>query len=609
MIRITPLPTEAPVSALTHGQLLPQVVSLYELKLSAEPISWQKVDGWLETWLEEPVTEPQNWIGQPLVDEDTAVVARLMWRIALGVGKLLRVCGIPVLSKPSLFSIVPCSAHSNQWQVQVAMTVQSDIPTNLFEKMFSVLGAWLGRVADAEDTEEVLALFYQDLERDLLPYLLNHSQLTSSAITLLESAHKMHRPWLYHGYGIAQLGWGDKSLKFLNSLIETDSVLGIDTVAHKQATALWLREANLPTAQHLLVNTPELAVKAAQRLGYPLVIKPVNAERGEGVSVDLECEQDVIEAFRLAQRFSKQVLVEEQVAGVCHRLLIVRGQLIYVVKRLPVAVLGDGEHTIDELINQTMQVWKKRSPWRRPPPLPHGEQAESYLNRRGLRLCDVPPAGEWVELHRIESTALGGRDENMISKIHRDNVSLAIKAAELFDLDVAGVDLITADISLPWYESGAIINEVNASPSLGAGQCSLDTMPDVVNALLCDQGRISIDVYVGGLAAFKAAEQRQKALIQSGVAAFLTSHHHTKDNTLATWVMAEFGLYARCQALLMHRAVEAIVLVIQNEDWLQTGLPIDQIDRVEHIDSDGLEAAHQLCDFLQQFVVPANEGD
>jgi chemotaxis signal transduction protein len=73
--------------------------------------------------------------------------------------------------------------------------------------------------------------------------------------------------------------------------------------------------------------------------------------------------------------------------------------------------------------------------------------------------------------------------------------------------------------------------------------------------------------------------------------------------------MAEFGLYTRCQALLMHRAVEAIVLVIQNEDWLQTGLPIDQIYRVEHMDSDGLEAADQLCDFLQQFVVPANEGD
>src|SRR5690606_24429942 len=106
------------------------------------------------------------------------------------------------------------------------------------------------------------------------------------------------------------------------------------------------------------------------------------------------------------------------------------------------------------------------------------------LARAGLTLDSVPAAGAWAWLRRIESTEWGGVDEDFSTTLHPDNAAIAIRAAELFGLDIAGVDIISTDITRPWHENGAIINEVNSSPLLGASLSSLNSMPAVLARLV-----------------------------------------------------------------------------------------------------------------------------
>lgn len=571
------------------GQII--TLSLPELPLD---VPWARIDTWLDAWLDDPLDEhqlDQKWLR---FSDSYSNPARLAWRIAVVAATLLRVCGIPFLDPGRVLSVSAATTNTpvahkklikNTWQCELAIPNVEGLSSQTLMLTYETCTAWLLHLATSVQSEDVLSRFYQQLETQTLPHLLASSQISSSAMVLLRAAHQQAVPWSYEGQGIYQLGWGEKSSRFLNTGIESDSAIGIEAAGHKYIAAQWLRQAGLPASEHHLISNEEHAVQAAHQLGWPVVIKPADCERGEGVSVDVDSDAKVREAFKNARTLSTQVLVERQALGHCHRVLVVRGELMYVVKRLPVAVQGDGYHTVAELMATTMDGWRKLAPWRRPPPLLRDELAQTCLRHAGLALDAIPQKGVWAPLRRIESTADGGRDEDMIAVIHPDNKALAIRAAALFDMDIAGIDIISTDISVPWHVNGAIINEINASPAMGAGVSSKAAMPAVIDCLMGGNGRIRIEAFLGGNAAFERAEQRHQKLVAQGVACYLTSHQLTQDEAGNTQPMACAGLFLRCRALLLDKSVGAIMLVIQNDELVQTGLPVDAFDVVEQVDN------------------------
>ncbi|MFT5720429.1 MAG: cyanophycin synthetase [Motiliproteus sp.] len=572
----------------TQGMRQPaQIISL-SLPEWPSAVPWARVDAWLNAWLDDPLDEPlhiKTWQKSGTQDSNAA---RLAWRIAVAAAKLLRVCGIPFLDPGRVLNIVAVTdkkSVNNAWRCELAIPRVEGVSTDIIRLTYETCAAWLLQVATAASPEDLLSRFYQQLETQTLPPLLAASKLSSSAMVLLRAAHQQQIPWSYEGQGICQLGWGKKSLRFLNTSIASDSTLGIEAAGDKHIAARWLRQAGLPASEHHLISNAEQAIQAAHRLGWPVVIKPADCERGQGVSVDLDTETKVLEAFKQARGLSARVLVERQAPGDCHRVLVVRAEVIYVVKRLAVAVQGDGRHTVAELIATNMADWRKRAPWHRPPPLLGDELAQQCLDRVGLALDAVPTKGIWAPLRRIESTADGGRDEDRMAAIHPDNKALAIRAAALFALDIAGIDIISSDISVPWHINGAIINEINASPAMGAGLSSTAAMPAVMTCLMSAQGRIPIEAFVGGDAALERAQQRQQTLVSEGLACYLTSHQRTQDNAGNPQPMIGEDLFSRCRALLMDRSVDAVLLVIHNDALLHTGLPVDRIDAFEHLDN------------------------
>ena len=407
----------------------------------------------------------------------------------------------------------------------------------------------------------------------------------ASSLHVLRAAFDLGVPFVHLGAGSYQLGWGAKARRINRSSTDRDSVMGMQLAHRKDLTARLLRAAGLPGAVHEVVNTLECARAAAQRIGWPVVVKPVDAERGEGVQVDVRAE-GLHAAFVQALKHSpaRLVLVEQQVLGVCHRIFVAHGQMLYAVKRLPLGVYGDGASSVSQLVAAAWVHDRFVQPWKRSPVPTLDDLALLSLAQQGLQVGSVPQTGQFVALRRIESTGFGGVDEDVSATIHPENLRAALAAAGLCGLDAAGVDLISSDITAPWHTNGAVINEVNFAPLLGEGVISRKHVQTFVTRLLNGDGCIPVEVYVGNEAAVAAARQRVLMLHQTGLATALTSHDWTEAPDGQAWHLTVQGLHARIRALVLSLNVDALVVVVQTDELLDRDLPLEGVDAVHLVD-------------------------
>ena len=198
------------------------------------------------------------------------------------------------------------------------------------------------------------------------------------------------------------------------------------------------------------------------------------------------------------------------------------------------------------------------------------------LQQQGMGWASVPAAGRRVHLRDIESTQWGGWDEEVTHQLHPDNLAMALQATQLLGLSVAGVDVISSDITQPWHQNGAIINEVNHAPLLGGGEISRRHIPEFLRGLVQSDGRIPIEVFVGGASAWQSALDRMAELASTQQGIYLTSHESTCRSDGRESVPVHLtcqGLAARVQALLMHRKVAVLLVVAQTQEQLHQALP------------------------------------
>ncbi|UYO94427.1 hypothetical protein [Pollutimonas sp. M17] len=560
-----------------HGLSQPDQALTIRLAHCPAGADWTPVDHWLSAKLGLPI-QPRSGSGGSTDD-----AAETIWRILQLAAELQRAARLPVFEPGRVLSRMPDESMPGAWLFTVAVPQLDHMPAPSLHAVYNAATALiLGLAGDPASFAEPERL-YAEVESQVLQPLRQALPLGKSSIHLLRTAHELDMPWRHLGNGLFQLGWGRHSHRVRHSKSESDSSLGVDAAQHKYVAAEWLRQFGLPAPTHTLLAEEGQAMQAAAAIGWPVVVKPADRDRGEGVTVGVESEESLRAAFQHASRFSKQVLVERMVPGTCHRLLVVRGRVLYAVRRHPIGVEGDGRSTIAERIQVANARRMALPAWNRPPPYPADDLARQELDRAGLTLDSILAPGAWAPLRRIESTDWGGVDEDFSTTLHPDNAAIAIQAAELFGLDIAGVDIISPDITHPWHENGAVINEVNSSPLLGASQSSLDSLPALMARLVPGDGRIPIEAVAGGDDALRVARARQRYWADRGLACYVASHALTEDPSGHAVPMAAQGLFARCTALLMNKHVDAIVMAVQTDELLETGLPVDRLNRVERV--------------------------
>lgn len=541
-------------------------------------INFVQLDDWLENALAITV-EPET--GQP-GSSATIAISRFIWRCLLLNRALLQLGNIPAFDTGYIRKVTKKNAGSSRWNAEVFTVNIQHIPPKAFSTALEFSVKLLKWCIDSPRTPQNTQRLYNTIEKKFKPPLQKMVIAGKSTIPVLRVAHQLDIPFMHLEAGVYQLGWGGNSRRMDRSTTDADSAMGSKLSQNKVWSANLIRMAGLPAPEHGVVNQLEDAIHIAEKLGWPVVVKPTDLDRGEGISIGIGNKEQLAEAFETASKLSKskQIIIEREVAGVCHRLFIFSGKLLYAVKRLPKSIRGNGTHTVAELIAEANRIEENTPPWLKSEHFPDDELAVQAMTAAGFSLSSIPRDGVWVPLRAIESTASGGHDEEYTERLHPDNLDIALRAASLFGLEVVGVDIISPDIEVPWYENGAIINEVNFAPLFGGAEISRSHIPAFFHRLLANDGRIPIEVIVGDQAALAVAQQRQRELVSNGSRCFLTSHEFTCNPAGQAIHFPFSGLSRRCQALLLDRRVEAIILLLQTDELLYTTMPVDRINKL-----------------------------
>jgi len=307
-----------------------------------------------------------------------------------------------------------------------------------------------------------------DFARELVALIdfAQRRQLGPSTGALVRAAEARDIPWMrLNDYSLVQFGQGKYQKRIQATVTSETRHIAVEIASDKEETNRILGELGLPVPKQRVVRTVEGAVVAASRLGYPVVVKPLDANHGRGVSLDLKTEAEVTAAFAKAREHARSVIVETFLAGFDHRMLVIGGELVAVAKRVPGHVVGDGEHDIAQLVEIVNQdprrgIGHEKVLTR----LELDAQAERLMADRGVTRATVLPAGEVFFLRGTGNLSTGGTAIDLTDVVHPDNREMAIRAASAIGLDVCGVDFITPDIRESHREVGGAICEVNAAP-------------------------------------------------------------------------------------------------------------------------------------------------
>lgn len=467
-----------------------------------------------------------------------------------------------------------------QYEVSTKGTAKLRLPTTLrarnatiaFLRWIALLG---NRIVEQQPVEPVVEKLHS-----ILQALRKAAPSASNCFELMSAAYRLNIPSV-DLLAVTQLyGQGRRSIWMDSTFTPFSSVSAANIARNKALANALLRDAGLPVPEQRLVKTLAQAKQAASKIGYPVVVKPLSLDGGVGVTPDVRKPEGVERAFSLATKYSKEVLLENHVYGKDYRLTIFRGRVLVAVERVPGGVLGDGEQSIEKLIAAANSDPRRGAARHLPlQPLTVNDEMRLVLAKQGLNLASVPEADRFVRLRHTANVNSGGMPVDATHEIHPDNAALAIRAAQVLRLDLAGVDLLIPEISVSWRHSKAAICEVNAQPSIGT-IVSSHLYPVLISELVPGSGRIPVIAGVG-VGSDEWRQQFAEYLAAKGLTLGFTSRVQTEIGghpVALDFADDQLSLLCRSQALLRDTQVDVVYIEINKQQEIAEGLACDRLD-------------------------------
>ncbi|QFG53514.1 cyanophycin synthetase [Chryseobacterium sp.] len=299
-----------------------------------------------------------------------------------------------------------------------------------------------------------------------LARLRNTDGLGPSTLSIIREAEKRGIPWRrMDGCSKIMLGYGKNQQNIRATITGKTSCIGVELADNKQETKNVLQQAGIPVPEGYVCSEEGELLNALSELQFPLVIKPLIANHGRGVSVNITNEVNALQAFRNALKICSRVIVERYIRGHDHRLLLVNGKLIAAAHRIPAHIVGDGKSTVHQLLTKLNGN----------PERGEGHEAvltkisvncdtENLLKQQGYGFDAVVPGGQTVFLKSTANLSTGGIAADVTDEVHAENRFLAERVAALMDLDICGIDVIAPSLAVPLSKNGGAVIEVNAAP-------------------------------------------------------------------------------------------------------------------------------------------------
>ncbi len=531
-----------------------------------EHVDWSAIDSVLAVWISEPLPP-----GEP-DDPAGALLHRLLhWQSALQ-----RLVRVPVFTVGArLVARKVRTDGSNEFDVAIPVRA----PHSTFDTL-RWLGALLVQVMAPTFSRESQAAALEARYQSLLVQLRKFKLEGINNHHFLNAAHQLNIPvrevvpetWVY-GQG-AKLRW------LQSTVTDATPAIGVFLASSKSRTACLLSQHGIPVPRHGRVNSADEAVRLANTLGYPVVVKPDDREQGEGVQAGLRDEKSVRSAFDAARGKSGHILVEKHHEGEDYRLTVLQNKVVKIMHRQAGGVTGDGRHTIQQLLEAEEQTPYYQDVIRLNgfSRLSLDDEAMALLGERGYDALSVPPAGERLAIRRRNNISAGGLQGLVnVESVHPDNLDLVVRATRAMQLDLCGVDLIATDLSRSWMETGAVIIEMNARPQIGVAM-SPGVYGDVLATLMSGDGRIPLVLMVcETLRGLPDATQAQRFARDNACQAVASASGVWANDRQLTGPFAT-GFDAACALLLS--PVASGLLVLPAAEIVRLGLPADRFSRV-----------------------------
>ncbi len=422
--------------------------------------------------------------------------------------------------------------------------------------------------------------------------------------------------------GLIRLGYGKYQRYISATLFENTSSIAVDIACDKALTKTLLDEVSVPVPQGQVCLSVKEAIKCAHTIGFPVVVKPKNGNKGKFVCINIKTEEILKKAFEEALSFSPEVIVEEFVSGKEYRILVINGKVTAVAERIPARLIGDGKHTIKELLDLENLNPLRGDDHEKPlTKIRIDEHVLNVLAEQGNNLDTIPSLGQTIYLRNNSNLSTGGTAKDCTNLIHPCNKKIAELAVKTIGLDIAGVDMVIPDIAKPIRKHFGAIVEVNATPGIRMHlNPSQGAERDVVSPILdmiYPPGRkftIPIISVTGTNGKTTTTRMINHIIRQSNYIVGMTSTHGIFVNGKCLEEGDTTG-YHSAKRILNNRQIEIAVLETARGGLIRNGLAYERADVAvftnltnDHLGVDHIESMEELF-HVKSLVTEAVKSD
>ncbi|WP_333854455.1 cyanophycin synthetase [Epilithonimonas sp.] len=313
-------------------------------------------------------------------------------------------------------------------------------------------------------------------------------RLGPSTGSIVEEAVSRRIPWIRLGKNsLVQLGYGINQQRFQATITGNTSSIAVDIACNKELTKKMLEDAAIPVPSGGLVVDEEDLQAVIRKIGYPLVLKPLDGNHGKGASINVKDYETALVGLEHAQKYSRKVIVEKYITGFDFRVLVINHKMVAAARRVPAHVVGDGELNLQELIDkENLDPRRGYGHENVLTEIDVDKDTNELLEKLNYTLETIPQKGEIVYLKSTANLSTGGTSIDVTDMIHPENIQMAERVSRIIGLDVCGIDIMAENLTQPLKESGGAILEVNAAPGFRMHLAPSEGLPRNVAAPVVD---------------------------------------------------------------------------------------------------------------------------
>lgn len=313
-------------------------------------------------------------------------------------------------------------------------------------------------------------------------------RLGPSTGSIVEEAVSRDIPWIRLGTNsLVQLGYGVNQMRFQATITCKTSNIAVDIACDKEETKRMLEMNSIPVAKGSICVDEEDLEYTVKKIGYPIVIKPLDGNHGKGASINVTDWENAKEGLAHAKRYSRRVIVEKFITGFDFRVLVIDHKMVAAAKRVPAHIVGNGKNNIEELIEIENQDPRRGYGHENVlTEITVDRDTLDLIEKNGYTLTSIPQSGEIIYLKSTANLSTGGTSVDVTDMVHPENIFLAERISRIIGLDVCGIDIMAGNLTQPLLENGGVVLEVNAAPGFRMHLAPSEGLPRNVAAPVID---------------------------------------------------------------------------------------------------------------------------